>query len=268
LQSINALLKQNDSTFPTDHAAVACEQFSQWVIEDKFSQGRPNWNLAGAQFVSDVAPFETMKLRMLNGSHSLLAYLGSLAKYETVSDCMLDANYVKLITHYMLLEAAPTLAMPANTDLKEYAESLLNRFRNDSLKHRTAQIAMDGSNKIPQRWLTGSSILLKRGQTPNTVALGIAAWVRYTSGVDEQGKSFTVDDPLADTFKTIHAHNSDTEALINTFLLTRVFNNNFANHPKFVEKITEFYRQLLDLGAKETIRQLVADLKNVGENFQ
>lgn len=267
LQKVNALLQQNNSTFAHDNAAIATEQFSQWVIEDTFSQDRPDWNLAGAQFVDDVAPFETMKLRMLNGSHSLLAYLGNLGKYEYVSDCMQDANYVKLITHYMLQEAAPTLAMPPDTNLQEYAESLLNRFRNDSLKHRTAQIAMDGSNKIPQRWLSGASLLLERNrtssrdQTPNIVALGIAAWIRYTSGIDEQGKSFTVDDPLANTFKVIHSQNLDPEAVVNAFLRTRVFINNFDGFPKFIEKIVAYYRQLLKLGAKQTVHHLVADLK-------
>ena len=101
--------------------------------------------------VEDVRPFETMKLRMLNGSHSLLAYVGLLVGHETVFDAVSDANLLRLIGRYMAEEAAPTLDMPAGIDLSVYAHDLKARFANDSLQHRLRQIAMDGSQKLPQR---------------------------------------------------------------------------------------------------------------------
>ncbi|CAC9178690.1 Polyol:NADP oxidoreductase [Citrobacter werkmanii] len=136
-----------------DPCGIACEPFRQWVIEDNFVNGRPEWDNVGAQFVEDVVPFEMMKLRMLNGSHSFLAYLGYLAGYETIADTMANPEYRQAVRKLMLNEQAPTLSMPEGTDLSGYADLLLSRFTNPSLRHRTSQIAMDGSQKLPQRLL-------------------------------------------------------------------------------------------------------------------
>ena len=155
-----------------DPNAVVGEAFSQWVVEDNFPQGRPDWAADGVTMVADVAPFEAMKLRLLNGSHSLLAYLGSLAGIETVYDAVQREDLRGLLRRYMLDEAAPTLDMPANIDLAEYADSLLKRFANDSLRHRLQQIAMDGSQKLPQRWLAGALARLQTGQGSPCSALG------------------------------------------------------------------------------------------------
>jgi Mannitol-1-phosphate/altronate dehydrogenases len=135
-----------------DPAGVACEPFRQWVVEDNFVAGRPEWEKAGAELVADVIPFEEMKLRMLNGSHSFLAYLGYLAGYQHINDCMEDANYRKAAHALMLKEQAPTLKVKG-VDLPRYADLLIERYSNPALKHRTWQIAMDGSQKLPQRML-------------------------------------------------------------------------------------------------------------------
>ena len=156
----------------TDPNAVVCEAFSQWVVEDHFPLGRPNWGAEGVEMVADVEPFETMKLRMLNGSHSLLAYLGALAGIETVYDGINHDELRALLRRYMLEEAAPTLEMPEGIDLEAYADSLLARFANDSLRHRLQQIAMDGSQKLPQRWLSGALKRSAAGQSSPWVALG------------------------------------------------------------------------------------------------
>lgn len=135
-----------------DPAGVACEPFRQWVIEDTFVAGRPLWENAGATLVADVVPFEEMKLRMLNGSHSFLAYLGYLAGYQHINDCMADDNYRLTAQALMLREQAPTLKVQG-VDLQRYADQLIARYRNPALRHRTWQIAMDGSQKLPQRML-------------------------------------------------------------------------------------------------------------------
>ena len=199
ITQINNLLGQAKAPWqqPYDQAPIACESFSQWVIEDTFSKGRPDFSQVGANFVTDVAPWEEMKLRMLNGSHSLIAYLGCLAGYQTVADCMADSALVALIKAYMLEEAVPTLNMPEGVDLNAYAEALLVRFSNNSLQHQTRQIAMDGSQKIPQRWLQGACANLQCGKHPKITALGLAAWIVYLQNSRVQD-GYTVDDPLAE----------------------------------------------------------------------
>lgn len=171
-----------------DPCAIACEPFRQWVIEDNFVNGRPDWDTVGAQFVADVVPFEMMKLRMLNGSHSFLAYLGYLGGYDTIADTMTNPAYRRAALALMLDEQAPTLSMPEGTDLEGYANLLIARFTNPSLKHRTWQIAMDGSQKLPQRLLDPVRLHLQQGDDYRRLTLGVAGWMRYVGGVDEQGK--------------------------------------------------------------------------------
>lgn len=229
-----------------DANAVICEAFSQWVVEDHFPLGRPAWEAEGVEMVADVAPFETMKLRMLNGSHSLLAYLGALAGIETVYDGVSRDDLRALLRRYMLEEAAPTLAMPAGIDLVAYGDSLLARFANDSLRHRLQQIAMDGSQKLPQRWLQGALARLEVGEGVPCTALGVAAWIRYTAGHDLQGTQYSVDDPLAARFAGLHArHADDAEALVDAFLaMNDVIPPALARQPSFVTAVVDAYRIL------------------------
>nr|WP_297459662.1 mannitol dehydrogenase family protein [uncultured Halomonas sp.] len=243
-----------------DPAAVVCEAFSQWVIEDDFPQGRPDWAPEGVQMVADVAPFETMKLRMLNGSHSLLAYLGALDNIETVFDAVRRPEFTALLRRYMRVEAAPTLAMPEGTDLDAYAEHLLARFANDSLRHRLQQIAMDGSQKLPQRWLRGALQQLdSRGDIACT-ALGVAAWIRYTAGSDLHGNAHAVDDPLADTFVRLHErYGDDSNRLIRAFLgLDAMFPTAIAESARFLDKVENAYHSLHRRGVAATL----ADIDN------
>ncbi|WP_407311289.1 mannitol dehydrogenase family protein [Pseudomonas sp. nanlin1] len=220
-----------------DPAAVVCEGFSQWVIEDHFPLGRPDWEAEGVQMVADVRPFETMKLRMLNGSHSLLAYVGVLAGHTYVADAINDADLARLISRYMAEEAAPTLDMPAGSDLAGYASELKARFANDSLQHRLRQIAMDGSQKLPQRWLLGAQQLLDQGRPMPCTALGIAAWIHYCSQPQADGTAQQVDDPLRATFADLAARFSG-EALVDAFLaLDQVFPAALADRPAFRQAV-------------------------------
>lgn len=238
----------------TDRIPVSCEAFSQWVIEDRFNGHRPAFERAGATVVEDVAPWEDMKLRMLNGSHSLLAYLGFLGGLEYVSDCMQQPEYVALIRHYMLEEAARTLDMPAGTDLEAYAEQLVQRFENNSLRHRTAQIAMDGSQKIPQRWLAGANMLVASGQLPRVTALGVAAWIRYVAGVDEQGNSITVSDPLADELKKLTGGLQNPPEAVERFMALPMFQQTrLGQHAEFTQLVCRHLEQLLAQGARQVV---------------
>ncbi|WP_342362131.1 mannitol dehydrogenase family protein [Terrarubrum flagellatum] len=183
-----------------DRAVVTTESFRQWVIEDEFANGRPAWEKVGAEIVSDVAPFEFMKLRMLNGAHSSLAYLGYLSGHETVAEASGDPVLAQFLEG-LWREIIPTVPPPSGADLPAYAKALLDRFRNPSIRHRTWQIAMDGSQKLPQRLLGTIRERLKSGAPIAHLATGVAAWMRYVMGVDENGKAIEVRDPLADKLR-------------------------------------------------------------------
>lgn len=177
-----------------DNWPVVTERFTQWVIEDRFFAGRPEW---AATFVSDVGPFETMKLRLLNSAHSCIAYLGYLSGHETVEAAMNDRNIAAFVTRLMDEEVTPTLTVPAGADVHGYKAALIKRFRNPAIRHRTWQIAMDGSQKLPQRLLGTVRDRLKSGASIDCLALGIAAWMRYITGTDERGHRIDVRDPLS-----------------------------------------------------------------------
>lgn len=175
-----------------DQGAVVTEPFAQWVIEDRFAAGRPDWGGVGAQMVSDVRPYETAKLRMLNGAHSALAYLGLERGHDFVHQAMGDPVVRATVETLMRDEAAASFAPASGQDLTHYADSLLDRFANPALHHRLAQIAMDGSQKIPQRWLETVVDRRATGRESPAILTALAAWTRYV-----RGDRFTVDDPLA-----------------------------------------------------------------------
>lgn len=262
LSTVNELMAKNNASYKNDHTAIACESFTQWVIEDDFPEGRPDWQNAGASIVNNVAPYEDMKLRLLNGSHSLLAYLGVLASLETVSDCMSQPDFIALIKQYMLHEAIPTLEMPEGENLSEYVDSLVKRFSNDSLRHKTVQIAMDGSQKIPQRWLMGADLLLQREGFPKVTALGVAAWMRYVAGVSEQGELFEVSDPMASELKGICNENSNTESRVNALMQTQPFTHtSLAMHKEFVAHVISYSRELEAFGARKTVATFISNIR-------
>jgi fructuronate reductase len=244
-----------EATGLADAWPVMTEPFSQWVIEDRFPTGRPPLEMAGAQLVRDVRPFELMKLRMLNGSHSTIAYLGYLAGLEHVNEAIADPALRTLIHDLMTKEVMSTL--PANVcDLGAYRDALLDRFRNPALRHRTWQIAMDGSQKLPQRLLGTIRDRLGQGLPVRRAALGVAAWMRYVTGVDERGDKIDVRDPLADRLQEI-SRSSDgrPDRLVDGFLaLTEVFGEDLPRHECFRADLVGHLAMLLRRGARETIR--------------
>ena len=239
-----------------DPCAIACEPFRQWVIEDNFVNGRPDWDKVGAQFVADVVPFEMMKLRMLNGSHSFLAYLGYLGGYETIADTMTNPAYRKAAFALMMQEQAPTLSMPEGTDLNAYATLLIERFSNPSLRHRTWQIAMDGSQKLPQRLLDPVRLHLQNGGSWRHLALGVAGWMRYTQGVDEQGNAIDVVDPMLAEFQKINAQYQGADRVKALLGLSGIFADDLPQNADFVGAVTAAYQQLCERGARECVAAL------------
>ncbi len=186
-----------EATGLRDEGLVVTEPFRQWVIEDRFANRRPRWEAGGAQFVSNVAPFETAKLRMLNGAHSALAYLGLERGHEFVHQAIGDPAVRPLVERLMLREAAPTIEVAPGQDLSAYAAALLARFENPALRHRLVQIAMDGSQKIPQRWLATLAEHQQRGESCPSILTALAAWMRHI-----RGDNCPVDDPMADALQS------------------------------------------------------------------
>ncbi|MGC6386367.1 mannitol dehydrogenase family protein [Ewingella sp. S1.OA.A_B6] len=241
----------------TDPCGIACEPFIQWVVEDNFVAGRPAWDEVGAQLVADVLPFEQMKLRMLNGSHSFLAYLGYLAGYQYINECMEDSHYKQAAHRLMILEQAPTLSVEG-VDLKAYADSLITRYCNTALKHRTWQIAMDGTMKLPQRMLDSVRWHLDNGGPFECLVLGVAGWMRYISGIDDSGSAIEIKDPMANQLAKIVASTEDGEQRVNALLaLTSVFGEALSQNAKAVQAIQQAYASLQKYGAKQSVARLV-----------
>jgi fructuronate reductase len=184
-----------------DPAAIETEPFRQWVIEDCFAGPRPDWEAAGALIVPDVAPFETMKLRLLNGAHSLLAYLGALAGLPAVRDVMADEALRKAVRGHMEAVSATLPELPG-FDAADYADALIARFENKAIDHRCLQIAMDGSQKLAQRIFSPAKELLESGGDIRSCALAVAAWIRFTEGRTDSGAALELNDPLADEIRS------------------------------------------------------------------
>lgn len=235
-----------------DPCAISCEPFIQWVVEDNFVAGRPEWEVAGVQMVKDVLPWEQMKLRMLNGSHSFLAYLGYLAGYAHINECMEDACFRDATRRLMLDEQAPTLRI-TDVDLTAYADSLIERFANPALQHRTWQIAMDGSQKLPQRMLDGIRVHLERQSAWPLLALGVAGWIRYVSGKDDRGNDIDVRDPLSGKIRAIVDASGDADRVNPLLELSEVFGQDLVQNGRFVEAVNQAYQRIVRHGARQAV---------------
>jgi fructuronate reductase len=173
---------------------VVTEQFVQWVIEDQFTMGRPDWTIAGAVFSDEIERWENMKLRCLNGSHSTLSYLGQLTGRETVADAM-GLPLITNILDPLWIEIREVLHAPKGVDTAAYVDSLKQRFRNPALKHRTAQIACDGSQKLPQRLCAPLRDRIAKGLQSPMIATAIAAWMHFVVKTAQTGA--VLSDPMA-----------------------------------------------------------------------
>lgn len=223
-----------------DAAPVVTEPFCQWVVEDDFAAGRPAWELAGVQFVAEVAPYETMKLRLLNGAHSAIAYLGLLAGKATVSEVVAEPRLRRAVEGLMA-ESAATVPLPS----EDYRAALLTRFANPALAHRCAQIAMDGSQKLPQRLLAPIRERLERGLPIERLALAVAAWLRFVSMAP-------ADDPLEPAFARCRRASADDSARA-LLALEPVFGRDLPQRPAFTGPVLAAARRLAERGVMGTL---------------
>lgn len=197
-----------------DPAAIETEPFRQWVIEDRFAGPRPAWERAGALIVDDVRPFEAMKLRLLNGAHTFIACAGALLGLAMVRDVMADPRRAAAIRWHMQQVARSLDPLPGFA-VETYVDALLGRFANPAIAHRCLQIAMDGSQKLPQRIFAPALDLIARGQPFDSCALVTACWLRFVHGRDEAGAPLPLDDPRADVLRAAVAESGgDPAALV------------------------------------------------------
>jgi fructuronate reductase len=243
-------------TGKVDAAPVLHEPFSQWVVEDNFVGGeRPDLEAAGVELVSDVSAHEHMKLRMLNGTHSALAYTGYLAGHETIADTVADPVFTAY-TRRLWEEIMPAVNAPDGVDLSTYAQDLLQRYENPKIRHRTWQIAMDGSQKLPQRILGTLETALDDGRNTECLAIAIAAWMRYVGGSDDHGNAIDVRDPLSDRLHTLSVNNENLEQRVETLLsVTEVFPPALA--PRLRAPVTDAARQIWSIGTRAAIEEVL-----------
>ncbi|WP_433924703.1 mannitol dehydrogenase family protein [Vreelandella sp. 21] len=239
----------------SDPHGVICEPFFQWVIEDDFLGSKPPLDLAGVQWVDDIRPWEAMKLRMLNGSHTFLALLGRIAGHKTIDACMADAVFSDAVSRLMLLESAPTLPALPGADLPAYAQRLVERFRNAELKHRTEQIATDTSQKLPQRLLESIAVNMHDDRDWALSALAIGAWGVWLLGQDDNHEALPLSDPLESELTALVANSNEAEFIDNLLNLAPVFPVSLAQNAAFREQVKGAYATIRSLGARAAIAE-------------
>ncbi|MBB4659451.1 mannitol dehydrogenase family protein [Parvularcula dongshanensis] len=237
-----------------DEGHIATEPFFQWAIEDSFCGPRPSWEAGGALFVSEVAPYEAAKLRLLNGPHSAIAYLGYLAGHTYVHQVMADEDLCAFVTALMEEEIAPTVKAPDGFDLASYTQDLRDRFRNPALNHRTWQIAMDGSQKLPQRLLNTIRDRRAAGAPIEKLATAVAAWMAYARGRDLNGEPIDVRDPMKDRLAEIGGAGSAADLVSGYLALKDVFGDDLPRDEAFRTAVTGKLEALLAGGVTAALR--------------
>lgn len=239
---------------------VVSEPFKQWVIEDRFPLGRPAWEKAGAILVEDVHPFELMKLRCLNGAHSLLAYLSVIAGIETIADAMADPQLPAVMRRLWAEDLIPTLPPVPGTDIPAYTAALEARFRNPGIRHRTIQISSDGSQKLPPRLLEPARELFAAGKAPVVIPLAVAAWMRFLLERDEAGNTYTVADPMAAALTRVaRVNGSDADALAAAlFAIEDIFAPELVAETAFRTAVVRHLDSLMSAGVQRTLTALLA----------
>lgn len=248
-----------------DRAMVATEPFRQWIIEDRFAGPRPRWEAGGAQIVSDVRPFELAKLRLLNGSHSTLAYVGLGLGYEFIHQAIGDADLGRLVRAQMADEAALGLPSGGGLNPSAYMAALLERFSNPALPHRLSQIAMDGSQKVPQRWLATMIERDSAGRTSPAHMLSLAAWIVYTRGRAADGSVHVVDDPLAAQLGSLWDSAGDDAVRLTGLFVDRsgVFPTAFGASTRLCDQLSTALRAILTGGHRAALAGFLAEYAQI-----
>ncbi|MBI5716395.1 MAG: mannitol dehydrogenase family protein [Burkholderiales bacterium] len=235
---------------------VIAEPYLDWVVEDRFAAGRPDWHLAGARCVSDASAWEQLKLRAVNGSHSALAYLGAMAGWRTVDEAVAQPEMRAFVHAMLTAEVRSTLPPLPSLDFERYVRGLLERFANPALAHRLQQIAMDGSQKLPQRLLATIEQRLAGGESIARLALAVAAWMHYLRGIDEWGRPYPIDDPLAEALAAARSAAEGEATLrerVGAFTHFAPVFGDLAGHATLVDALTKALASLQGVGVRTTL---------------
>jgi mannitol 2-dehydrogenase len=236
-----------------DRWPVVCEPFTQWVLQDTFSDGRPPYELAGVQLVDHVEPYELMKLRLLNGSHQAMCYFAYLAGYRLVHEAAQDPVFRTFLLGYMDEEATPTLTRVPGVDLEEYKHTLIERFSNPEVRDTIARLCAYSSDRIPKWLLPVIGQQLATGGEIRRSAAVVASWACYAEGVDEQGEPIEVEDRLAATLTQIaRRQREDPDA----FIANRDLFGDLADDDRFVTAYRSALASLYERGARATLERL------------
>lgn len=236
-----------------DHAPVVAEPYTQWVIQDALRGVSPAWRDVGVTMSDDVGSYEQLKLRVLNATHSMVAYLGLLAGYPTIADALGDDRIASVARRLIDEDQAPTVAAPAGVDIAKYRDQVLERFSNHALGHTTLQVAMDGSQKLPQRLLGAVRERREAGGDARWATLLIAAWIRALTGPDDQGQPLQVDDPIAERVRALCDRVDDGQAIRKVMALTSVFGDDLGHDQHLVGSVVDWYGQLRRDGVRNTL---------------
>lgn len=244
-----------------DNCPVVCEPFSQWVLEDNFSQGAPDWEKVGVQVVADVGPYELMKLRLLNGTHSAMGYLGFLAGYQYIHEAITDPlinKYIRTMNHE---EVIPLLPKIKGIDFGEYSHTVLERFSNPAIKDQVSRICLMGSGKMPKYVLPSiTEQLAKADGKYELLTLGVAGWFRYLTGYDMVGKEFEIQDVMASTLiQAAREGGRNPQPLLN---IKTLFDADLRDNKEFVQKLTEALEYVSDKGPLEAINHYLRDYQD------
>jgi mannitol 2-dehydrogenase len=234
---------------------VVCEPFTQWVLQDRFADGRPPLDQAGVQLVDDVEPYELMKLRLLNAGHQAIAYLGYLAGYRYAHEVAQDPLFARFLLGYMDREGTPTLPPVPGVDLDEYKHTLLERFANPEVRDTLARLCAESSDRIPKWVLPVIREQLAADREIERATLVVAAWARYAEGVDEQGQPITIVDRLADVLTAAAKRQRDDPT---AFLAQRDLFGDLIDNRRFVATYTAALDSLHTRGARVTLERLEA----------
>jgi fructuronate reductase len=239
-----------------DRSPVPAEPFTMWVMEDRFAAGRPAWERAGAVFSDEVHAYELIKLRLLNGTHSLIAYLGALDGRATIPEAR-AVDFIESAARAVLEdEYLPSITLPRGFEVEAYVESLFQRWSNDALGHRTQQVGTDGSVKLPQRVPKPALRLLNQGVMPEHLALTVAAWlccVVPMPGFDPGPHARAMVDPARDRLGSVAADARNPEDLVRA-VVTQVFSTELAQSNDFVKRIAEYVAVITTDGVRAAAR--------------
>ena len=242
-----------------DHCALSTEGFWEWVIEDRFADPKDAALLqsAGVRVTNDVHSYEEAKLRMLNGSHSAMALMGAVTGRPFIASCIGVPHIREFVHRLMSREVAPHLS---RSDWADYRDALIARFGNPYLKHSVHQIATDSSQKIPQRWPPSVLGQITQGASFEHHALAAAVFVRYTLGTDEQGQTYTLSDPQADSLMALGAaQRSEPETCVRALLAREdLWGNALPSNAAWTARVIHWHQQVLQRGVDAAIQQLLA----------